>query len=159
MLHLSTLVVLSHCSISKLAIYRFAVCEPFCKVLVLMLHYGAFRECGILPCEEMLLKISTTSVISGNSPPSGKQVRECGARVKYTNIYPLFAMFTHLRATAISRRHASYGNLPFGSNASSEHACRAITLFHLQIGNIPLCGMRTQRLCHRVRFLVRVTKE
>ena len=43
--------------------------------------FGAFRECGILPGEEMVRASSTTSVIRTNSIPSGKQVRECGARV------------------------------------------------------------------------------
>ena len=42
---------------------------------------GAYRECGILPGEEMVRAGSTASVISANNIPSGKQVRECGARV------------------------------------------------------------------------------
>ena len=37
---------------------------------------GAYRESGILPGEEMILSISTTSVIYVNNAPSGKQVRE-----------------------------------------------------------------------------------
>ena len=49
---------------------------------VVKLLLGAYRECGILPGEEMECAGSTTSVISRDYIPSGKQVRECGARVK-----------------------------------------------------------------------------
>ena len=38
-------------------------------------------KCGILPGKEMVREISRASVIMSNSTPSGKQVRECGARV------------------------------------------------------------------------------
>ena len=44
---------------------------------------------GILPGEEMAHAISTKSVISTDSTPSGKQVRECGARVIYADKFSL----------------------------------------------------------------------
>ena len=40
-----------------------------------VLSHGAYRECGILPGEEMVLAVSTESVISRDYIPSGKQVR------------------------------------------------------------------------------------
>ena len=45
--------------------------------------FGAYRECGILPGEKMIRAVSTISAISTNNIPSGKQVRECGARIVY----------------------------------------------------------------------------
>ncbi len=42
----------------------------------------AYCISSILPGEEMMLAISTGSVIRTNNIPSGKQVRECGVRVK-----------------------------------------------------------------------------
>ena len=44
--------------------------------LFVVLSHGAYRECGILPGEEMLLTVSTESVISRDCIPSAKQVRE-----------------------------------------------------------------------------------
>ena len=41
----------------------------------MVLSHGAYRECGILPGEEMVLAVSTESVISRDYIPSGKQVR------------------------------------------------------------------------------------
>ena len=54
----------------------------FCGARCYDTFVGAYRECGILPGEEMVREISRTSVIISNSTPSGKQVRECGARVE-----------------------------------------------------------------------------
>ena len=41
----------------------------------MVLSHGAYRECGILPGEEMVLAISKESIISRDYIPSGKQVR------------------------------------------------------------------------------------
>ena len=66
---------------------------------------GAYRGSGILPCEEILRAISTTSVIRINNIPSGKQVRECGARKKNVAQISRSAQISmvYLRATAIPR--------------------------------------------------------
>ena len=50
---------------------------------VFSIVFGAYRECGILPGEKMIRAVSTISAISTNNIPSGKQVRECGARIVY----------------------------------------------------------------------------
>ena len=66
---------------------------------------GAYRGSGILPCEEMMRAISTTSVIRINNIPSGKQVRECGARKKNVAQISRSVQISrvYLRATAIPR--------------------------------------------------------
>ena len=55
-----------------------------------MLLFGAYRESGILPGEEMEQIISTTSVITSILYPERQtNVRECGARVACIKIIPL----------------------------------------------------------------------
>ena len=55
-----------------------------------MLLFGAYRESGILPGEEMEQIISTTSVITYILYPERQtNVRECGARVACIKVIPL----------------------------------------------------------------------
>ena len=55
-----------------------------------MLLFGAYRESGILPGEEMEQIIRTTSVITSILYPERQtNVRECGARVTCIKVIPL----------------------------------------------------------------------
>ena len=66
-----------------------------------MLSHGAYRECGILPGEEMMLAISTESVIRTNNTPSAKQVRR--AREKQ-----LITVFREAMSRVASRSRRVY---------------------------------------------------
>jgi hypothetical protein len=60
---------------------------------MLPLLFGAYRECGILPGEEMIRANSTASVIRRDNIPSGKHKsgRVSGARDIYADKFPLFS--------------------------------------------------------------------